>query len=112
VPSERRDTPRIPYSLEAVIKSGGGDLRPCKTRDISLNGVFVLIRGTGPYPTGPVELMVKMPSSRTRPMKRFHAQIVHAGADGFGLLFDHTSTEGYVPLINLVFAKTRLPELL
>ena len=87
-------------------------MRPCKTRDISLNGVFVLIRGTRPYPTGPVELMVKMPSSRTRPMRCFHAQIVHAGADGFGLLFDHTQTEGYVPLIKLVFAKASLPELL
>ncbi len=112
MPSERRDAPRIPYSLEAVIKSGSGAPQPCKTRDISVNGVFVLIRGAGSYSPGPVELVVKMPLPRSRPIQRFHAQIVHAGADGVGLLFDHTGTEGYVPLIKLVFAKTRMPELL
>ncbi len=110
--SERRDAPRIPYSLEAVINGGGRSLQPCKTRDISLNGVFVQTHGAKPYPTGPVELMVKMPSSKARPMRRFHAQVVHATNDGVGLLFDHTNSEGYIPLIKLVFAKPKLPELL
>lgn len=112
MPSERRDAPRIPYALDAVITGGGCRALPCRTRDISVNGVFVQFRGAQPNPTGPIELMVKMPSATARPMRRFHAQIVHTSAEGAGLLFDQTNADGYVPLIKLVFAKPRLPELL
>ena len=111
--TERRDTPRIPYALDAVmVGSGGRDPLPCRTRDISLNGAFVQLRGARSHPVGTVELMVNMPLSADRKPRRFHAQIVHVSANGVGLFFDRTNSEGYVPLIKLVFAKRKLPELL
>ena len=112
MPAERRDTPRIPYALEAMFSTGENGFELCKTRDISLNGVFVLTRDGKLHRNGPVELAVKVPSAGAKPMQRFHAQIVHASADGIGLLFDHINSEGYVPLLRLVFAKRKLPELL
>jgi len=112
MPSERRDTPRIPYVLQAMFSNSERGFQPCKTRDISLNGVFVLTRDGTLLRKGPVELAVRMPATGAKPMQRFHAQIVHTCADGIGLLFDHTNSEGYVPLLRLVFAKRRLPELL
>ncbi len=112
MPNERRDTPRIPFVLDATITGGGYHSQPCRTRDISLSGVFVQFRGTKPVPEGSVELAVNVPSAAPRRTRQFHAQIVHTSTDGVGLLFDRTGSQGYVPLIKLVFAKPRLPELL
>ncbi|MHB8453373.1 MAG: PilZ domain-containing protein [Acidiferrobacterales bacterium] len=111
MPAERRDAPRIPYVLEAMLSNGEHGFQPCKTRDISMNGVFVLTRDGSLQRDDSVELSVKVPAA-AKPMQHFHAQIVHAGPDGVGLLFDHTTIEGYVPLLRLVYAKRKLPELL
>ncbi len=111
MPAERRDAARIPYVLEAMLSNGEHGFQPCKTRDISMNGVFVLTHDGSLQRDDSVELSVKLPAA-AKSMQRFHAQIVHAGPDGVGLLFDHTTSEGYVPLLRLVFAKRKLPELL
>lgn len=112
MPAERRDTPRIPYVLEAMLSNGEHGFRPCKTRDISLNGVFVLTRDGLLRRNGPVELAVKVPAAGAGSMRRYHAQVVYGNAEGFGLLFDHTNSKEYVPLLRLVFAKRKLPDLL
>ncbi len=110
MPAERRDAPRIPYVLEAMLRNGERSFQPCKTRDISLNGVFVLTRDGMLRRSGAVELAVKMPQSGSNSIRRFHAQVVHASAEGVGLLFDHVNSQDYVPLVRLVFAKRKMPE--
>ena len=79
-------------------------------RPASLNGVFVLTRDGMLHRSGAVELAVKMPQAGSNSIRRFHAQVVHASAEGVGLLFDHVNSKDYIPLLRLVFAKRKLPE--
>jgi hypothetical protein len=58
--NDRRDTPRVPIALEALLLSGKSGLKRARTRDISLDGVFVLTPDMRPA-DGPIDMAIRLP---------------------------------------------------
>src|SRR5256885_9327359 len=58
---ERRDTPRVPLALDAMVKTTERPFQLFRTRDLSLDGAFV---ETGPHrltPEDALEIALKIP---------------------------------------------------
>lgn len=104
--TERRDTPRIPISLDAVVHYNNRNHRHATT-DISLDGAFIRARGGRLPRRGPLEVAIRLPADGTVRYHRFQAQVVRATARGVGLAFERVDTEGYAALLELVFANER-----
>ncbi|HEX7043720.1 MAG TPA: PilZ domain-containing protein [Burkholderiales bacterium] len=103
--SERRDTPRIPIALEAILDYNRQDPQPSVTRDISLDGVFVETRsGTVPR-KGALDIAIKLPGDGGARYHRFHAQVVRVTDRGAALVFDRVETDSYAALLDLVFSR-------
>src|ERR671924_1586896 len=87
--SERRDTPRVPIELDAMVKLADRPFQLFRTRDLSLDGAFV---ETGPHRLAPkerVEVALKMPVNGTTQIYRFDALITRTAPQGVGVVFDH-----------------------
>jgi len=103
--SERRDTPRIPITLETIVNYNNQNFQHSTTRDISLDGAFVESK-TGHLPKkGMMELAIKMPVEGAPKYQRFHAQVVRLTNNGAGLIFDRVDTDSYAALLDLVFSR-------
>jgi len=101
---ERRDTPRVPLALDAMVKISDRPFQMHRTRDVSLDGVFVEI---GPHRLAPQDLLevaLKIPSSGGPQIYRFSARIARVAPLGVGMVFDHVNTESYAALLDVVFA--------
>src|SRR5690606_39909634 len=104
--TQRRDTPRIPVSLDTIIHYNNRNYRHATT-DISLDGAFVRTRGERLPRRGPLEIAIRLPADGTVRYHRFQAQVVRATPRGLGLAFERVDTEGYAALLALVFAAER-----
>ena len=103
-PSERRDTPRVPIELDAMVKLADRPFQMFRTRDLSLDGAFV---ETGPHRLAPkdrVEVALKIPVSGVSQIYRFPARVARVAPQGVGMVFDHINTESYAALLDLVFS--------
>lgn len=103
--SERRDTPRIPIALEAILNYNNRNFQHSVTRDISLDGAFVEAKDASLPKRGTLELAIKLPAEGTTRYHRFHAQVVRVTDRGAGLLFDRVETDSYAALLDLVFSR-------
>jgi len=103
---ERRDTPRIPIAIEAIVSTSKSGYQRTVTRDVSLDGVLI---ATGKQKVGkrnkPVEIALKLPFDGEEKFHRFHAQVVRTVGGGTGLLFEGVDSEAYAALLNLVFSR-------
>ncbi len=102
---ERRDTPRIPVALEAIVSTSKSGYQRTVTRDVSLDGAFVV---TGKQKSGKrkaVELALKLPYDGEEKFHRFRAQVVRTANGGSGVLFEGVDSEAYAALMNLVFSR-------
>jgi hypothetical protein len=103
--SERRDTPRIPIALEAMLRIDRHFLL-FRTRDISLDGVFIETGQIRLPRRRTVELALKIPAGRRRAkLHRFTARLARVTPHGTGLVFDKVGTEAYAALMDLVFSR-------
>ncbi len=103
--SERRDTPRIPIALEAIVSTSKKGYQRTVTRDVSLDGAFVV---TGKQKVGrrkPVEVALKLPFDGQEKFHRFHAQVVRTASGGAGVLFEGVDSDAYAALLSLVFSR-------
>jgi hypothetical protein len=105
--TERRDTPRIPITLEAILSFNNINYQSSITRDISLDGVFVETRRLPPIDNVATELAIKIPTDGRDKYHRFHAQIVRHTGHGVGCSFDMVDTDAYAALLDLVFSRQR-----
>jgi hypothetical protein len=103
--SERRDTPRIPITLDTILNYNNNDYHHSTTRDISLDGAFVDTMGSSPPKKGVMDLAIKLPSEGVPKYHRFQAQVVRTTANGAALLFDRVDTDSYAALLDLVFSR-------
>lgn len=102
--SERRDTPRLPITLDAMVKMGDRPFQMFRTRDLSLDGAFV---ETGPHRLAPKEKLqvaLKIPHGGTPQIYRFGARVTRMAPQGVGMVFDHVNTESYAALLDFVFS--------
>ena len=83
---ERRDTPRIPIAIEAIVSTSKSGYQRTVTRDVSLDGALI---ATGKQKVGrrnkPVEIALKLPYDGEEKFHRFHAQVVRTAGGGTGL---------------------------
>jgi hypothetical protein len=103
--SERRDTPRIPITLDTILNYNNQNYQHSITRDISLDGAFIETKGSKPPKKGLMELAIKLPTDGAPKYHRFHAQIVRTTDNGAALLFDRVDTDSYAALLDLVFSR-------
>ncbi len=103
--SERRDTPRIPIALDAILNFNNQNYQHSVTRDISLDGAFVEAKGGKLPKKGAMDIAIKLPVEGTPKYHRFHAEIVRITPNGAGLLFDRVDTDSYAALLDLVFSR-------
>lgn len=102
--SERRDTPRVPITLDAMVKMGDRPYQVFHTRDLSLDGAFV---ETGPHRLAPkekVQVALKIPLGGAPQIYRFDARVTRVAPQGVGMVFDHVNTESYAALLDFVFS--------
>jgi len=102
--TERRDTPRIPIALDAVLHYNNQSFRHSLTRDISLDGAFIETPA-GLTKKGNVELAIQLPTDGKQQYHRFQAQVVRLADGGAGLVFDKVDTDAYAALLDLVFSR-------
>ncbi len=104
--SERRDTPRVPVSIEAIVSTSGRGYQRTVTRDVSLDGAYIV---TGKQKVGrrhkPVEIALKLPFDGEEKFHRFRAQVVRTAGGGTGLLFEGVDSDAYAALMQLVFSR-------
>ncbi len=103
--NERRDTPRVPLALDAMVKAADRPFQLFRTRNLSLDGAFV---ETGPHrltPEDALEIALKIPINGSPQIYRFNARVTRAAPLGVGMAFDHVNTESYAALMDLVFAQ-------
>jgi len=105
--TERRDTPRIPITLETIINYNNRYYQSSLTRDISLDGVFVETRQTPSLKKGPMQLAIKIPFDGRGKFLRYQAQAVRLTGNGVGFCFDTVDTDAYAALLDLVFSRQR-----
>lgn len=103
--TERRDTPRIPITLDTILNYNNQNYQHSLTRDISLDGAFIEAKDGKLPKKGTMELAIKMPVEGTNKYHRFHAQVVRVTSNGAGLLFDRVDTDSYAALLDLVFSR-------
>ncbi len=103
--SERRDTPRIPITLDTILNYSNNEYQHSITRDISLDGAFIDTKGSGPPSKGLLELAIKLPTNGMPKYHRFHGEIVRTTGNGAALLFDRVETDSYAALLDLVFSR-------
>lgn len=107
--SERRDTPRIPIAVEAIVSASGRGYERTKTRDVSLDGAFVVTGSSKIGKRKPVEIALKLPYDGDEKFHRFRAQVVRTASGGAGLLFEGVDSDAYAALMNLVFSRQAKP---
>ncbi len=102
--TERRDTPRIPITLDAVLHYNNQSFHHSLTRDISLDGAFIETPA-GLSKKGNIELAIQLPTDGKQQYHRFQAQVVRVADGGAGLVFDKVDTDAYAALLDLVFSR-------
>lgn len=102
--NERRDTARVPIELEVMLNPDTQGYQLFRTRDVSLEGVFVepaakLVKNAT------VQLAIKLTSDGRTQVHRVRARVVRVTPHGAGLAFDDVDTGTYAALLELVFAQ-------
>jgi len=103
--TERRDTPRVPAALETIVNFNSTDYRPARTRDISLDGVFVEDPTHTVSERDFVDLAIRLPTEGKSRFHRFQAKVVRTTGYGAGFAFDEVDTDAYAALLEYVFGK-------
>lgn len=102
---ERRDTPRVPLALDAMVKLGDRPFQLFRTRDLSLDGAFIEL---GPHRASQQDMLqvaLKIPvNNSASQIYRFDARITRVAPAGIGMVFDHVNTESYAALMDVVFS--------
>ena len=78
----------------------------CRTRDISLDGVFIEARGDALPKRDRFELAMKLPEGGGHKVYRFQAQVTRITREGAALSFDAVDSDAYAALMNLVFSQS------
>lgn len=102
--NERRDTARVPIELEVMLKPDSQGYQRFRTRDVSLEGVFVE-PATRLARNATAELAIKLTSDGHTHVHRVKARVVRVTPHGAGLAFDDVDSRTYAALLELVFAQ-------
>lgn len=102
--SERRDTPRVPVSLEAILNYNNRDYRHLLTRDISLDGVSVQGSPDIHLKKEPIDMAIGLPGEADKRFHRFSARLVRSDRQSAGFVFESIDPEAYEALLGLVFS--------
>ena len=101
---ERRDTPRVPVRLEAILHYDSPAFHRAFTHDISLDGAF-LETPRVPRHKAKLHLAIKLPGENRSKYPHSHSQVVRSTAKGAALVFDRVGADAYEALLGLVFAR-------
>ena len=100
---ERRDTNRVLIELEVMLNPDTQGYQLFRTRDISLDGVFVETQLKA-QKKAMVDLALKLSTDGKSQVHRVTASVVRTTPTGIAFVFDEVDTEAYAALLELVFA--------
>ena len=103
--AERRDTPRIPTVIDAMVKTEDRPFQLFNTRDLSLDGTFVEKEPERLKLKTVVEIALKIPNggAHAQSIYRFSARVARITPHGVGVTFDHVNTDSYAALMEFIF---------
>lgn len=103
---ERREAPRFPAVLEAVLACKSKGFQYSATRNISLDGAFIKVAPDRIRKRAKLELAIKLPSNgKAAKFHRFHAKVVRVDEEGAALKFVKLSTKAYFALLDVIFSR-------
>ncbi len=107
MPSERRLGPRKQLALEVMLDRSHLGLRRYRTRDVSLDGVYLEDSGD-PLRlrrNSVVDLVLKIPGNGKIRHHRVQAKVATVKGGGARLIFRHLDENTYTALVDLVYGK-------
>lgn len=105
--AERRDAPRFPISLECALKPDHLGFQPCKTRDLSQEGAFVVTNRSRLTDHSHVEIAVRVSRGGKVDVVSFPALVRYLTREGAGLYFPSATAAQTRSLLELVLATRR-----
>jgi hypothetical protein len=105
--AEHRDTPRFALSLDAEFGQRGNALRPCRIRDISHGGAFLVTAATPGLSGSPMDLVVHITRDGRTHRVRYETLVARQADDGVGVFFCGTGVPGFIPLPDLIANRRR-----
>ncbi len=102
--AERRENPRLPVALEVALYYNSLMLLDCRTRDISLEGVYVDTGGQALPQNAAVDLALSLQIGEEMRYHRLPAEVMRIDDEGIGLMFrypDYSSFNALVSLLSL-----------
>lgn len=103
--TERRDTPRIPIALDAILGFNTPRPEPSMIHDISLDGAFAESPAGRGSNRGALECAIKLPVDGQHKYYRFHGRVVRTTDAGVALQFDQIDADAYAALLDFVFSR-------
>lgn len=103
--TERRDTPRIPIALDAILGFNTPRPEPSMIHDISLDGAFAESPAGGSSGRSELEFAIKLPVDGQDKYYRFHGRVVRKTDAGIALQFNQVDTDAYAALLDFVFSR-------
>jgi hypothetical protein len=105
--TERRDTPRFPFSIEAELGVRGAKPHPCRIRDVSHGGAFVETSTPPGLGGDPVDLIVHVTRDGQLHRVRYQTLVARQTDNGVGVFFCGIGAPGFIPLPDLVASRFR-----
>lgn len=108
--TERRDTPRFSFALDAELSASGRASCACRIRDLSHGGAFLITSEALNLSSQPADLIVHVNRAGRMHRVRYQALVARQANDGVGVFFCGLGTRGYVPLVDLVSGRFQRSE--
>ena len=84
----KRRRSRLPFHVEVIVGAGSKQVLTCATRDVSMNGVFVITEAR--IPVGAIcGIEIRMTGKSSTMRIRARGVIARHGTDGMGIAFQH-----------------------
>ncbi|MDH5648662.1 MAG: PilZ domain-containing protein [Gammaproteobacteria bacterium] len=100
---EQRELKRKPVALSVTLGTEDKDARPCKVRDLSLNGVFVECDQTNLSKDNSVELSIAIGKGKQEIRHRVPARVTRISKDGAALSFRKVDMDTFSSILELLY---------
>lgn len=102
---EQRVSRRKPIALSVTLDSGDKDKRPCKVRDLSLNGAFVECDHENLSENNRVELSIAFDEGKGRIQHSVPARITRISKEGAALSFRSVDMDTFGSILELLYVR-------
>jgi len=100
---EQRVSRRKPIAMSVTLDSGNKEKRPCKVRDLSLNGAFVECEHEDLSKDNKVELSISFDEGKGPMQHSVPARVTRVSEDGAALSFRSVDMDTFGSILELLY---------